>query len=245
MTVVLAATLLSAVGALGFYAIPRWWRSRAVSDLRAKCSADRILVLTYDDGPADFLTPKLIALFERFGRKATFFAKGVAAEKNAGLLDALTAAGHEIGCHSHAHLNAWKVLPHRALRDAMEGYATLSRWVPADGFYRSPYGKTDLYTSLQLSRKGIEQAWWTIDSGDTWAKLPDVDDTVHRVREAGGGVILLHDMHSDPARQRFVLELTERLLECIEAGEFVASSFGSLIDRPLPQASRTGRVLPS
>jgi hypothetical protein len=59
----------------------------------------------------------------------------------------------------------------------------------------------------------LRTAWWTIDSGDTWERLPAVDEVIARVREQGGGVVLLHDFDRSGDRCRYVLDLTSRLVE--------------------------------
>jgi len=241
MSITFGAMLLGVSAAAGssFYGIPLWRRRMAEASLRSRCTRERLIVLTYDDGPTRALTPRLLDLLGRFEVTATFFPKGVAAIGEQDLMDQLAEAGHEIGCHSQDHRHAWKALPPVCLRDALAGYETLSPWVPPDGLYRPPYGKIDLLTWTCLSRRGVEQAWWTIDSGDTWADLPRVEATVERVHEAGGGVVLMHDMHRDPARQRFVLELTERLLEDVATGTFVCRPFGALLDRPAAPTGKT------
>ena len=187
-------------------------------------------MLTYDDGPSSPLTGALLDLLRRRGASATFFAKGVAAAEGADQLDRIVAEGHEIGCHSHAHLNAWRVRPGRAWQDALRGFDTLARWVPNSGLYRPPNGKVDVQTWLGLERRGARLAWWTLDSGDTWSERPSVASVCERVQTEGGGVVLMHDMHSDPSRQRFVLELTEALLDLRDAQSLSCMRLGELID---------------
>ena len=65
--------------------------------------AGRKIALTYDDGPNPAYTPKLLALLDRFGARATFFSIGTWAEREPGLLRELQAAGHAIGNHTHTH----------------------------------------------------------------------------------------------------------------------------------------------
>jgi peptidoglycan/xylan/chitin deacetylase (PgdA/CDA1 family) len=189
-------------------------RRREIAALRARCRRAGVLALTYDDGPGPALTPQLLEVLRRHDVKATFFALGRRAQVAPEVLDAVADEGHEIGCHTLMHHNAWKVAPWRALADLDAGYDVLARWVPADGRFRPPHGKQTTVTRAALRGRGAPVAWWTIDSGDTFAELPDPGLVVARVREDGGAVVLLHD-HSDerpPERIEFVLEVTERLL---------------------------------
>ena len=217
------------MAALVVYGLPRWWRVRAVSQLRRTCQRERILVLTYDDGPGAGVTPPVLALLADYGATGTFFARGASAERVSGLLDEIASAGHEIGCHSQDHTNAWKVLPSRALRDAREGFSSLSRWVAHDGLYRAPHGKIDLFTWTRLNAHGVRQAWWTLDSGDTWRDLPSIDSVVEKVRATRGAVVLMHDMDRSEERQQFVVDLTEQLLKLAANEGLSCRSLGALL----------------
>jgi len=202
-------------------------KRREIAALRARCRQAGVLSLTFDDGPGPELTPRLLELLERHGAHATFFALGRRAQVAPEILDQVAAAGHEIGCHTLAHRNAWKSTPWAALADIAGGYAALAPWVAANGGFRPPNGKQTLLTRRALRRRSAPVAWWTVDSGDTFGELPSPDHAVERVRADGGGVVLLHD-HSEarPAeRLDFVLDVTERLL--------VAARADGLAVRPL------------
>jgi peptidoglycan/xylan/chitin deacetylase (PgdA/CDA1 family) len=196
-------------------------KKREIAALRARCRADRVLSLTFDDGPGPELTPRLLALLERHGAHATFFALGRRAQVAPEILDRVAAAGHEIGCHTLAHRNAWKVAPWAALEDISAGYTALAPWVAADGRFRPPHGKQTLLTGRALRRRDAPVAWWTIDSGDTFATLPDPAMATQRVRADGGGIVLLHDHSENRPTERldFVLDATERLLVAAETDD--------------------------
>lgn len=217
------------MASLVVYGLPRWWRVRAVAQLRRVCHRERILVLTYDDGPGAAVTPTILELLADYGATGTFFARGAYAERASELLDRIAVAGHEIGCHSQDHTNAWRVSPSRAFRDAREGFESLARWVAPSGLYRPPHGKIDLFTWARLSSRGVRQAWWTIDSGDTWDELPAIDSIVKEVRASRGGVVLMHDMGRSDERQQFVVDLTEQLLMLAAAEDFSCRPLGALL----------------
>jgi len=194
-------------------------KRREIAALRARCRERGVVALTYDDGPGPEITPRLLELLERHGAHATFFSLGRRALLAPAVLDAVAAAGHEIGCHTLVHRNAWKSAPWAALRDIADGYDALAPWVPADGRFRPPHGKQTLLTRRALRRRRAPVAWWTIDSGDTFAALPDPSHAAERVRADGGGVVLLHDHGEDRPAERidFVLDATERVLATARA----------------------------
>ena len=181
--------------------------------------SEPVLVLTYDDGPGESLTPRILEQLERHHARATFFLSGKRAERSPRVVDAVMAAGHELGCHTYDHLNAWKASPWRVWSDVERGYDTLARWVPPHGVFRPPYGKWTPLTRWQLRRRGAPVVRWTHDSRDTThGELPAPSAVIDGVMRDGGGVVLMHDFDRESdstyrtVRADFVLEVTEGLL---------------------------------
>ncbi len=61
------------------------------------------VALTFDDGPSDVTTPKILDLLDRYQAKAAFFVSGVNALKHPDLIREIIRRGHEIGNHSMNH----------------------------------------------------------------------------------------------------------------------------------------------
>ena len=185
--------------------------------LRARCRRERVLVLTYDDGPGIVLTPKLLDLLAAYNAKATFFLVGKCVMKAPESVARLQRDGHELASHSYAHLNAWKTTPWQGVNDVQRGFTTLGRNGIPFKLFRPPYGKITLLTWLATVCRGIGFGWWTKVSGDTYANLPDPQSVVQAIEQDGGGVVLLHDFDGTEERSTFVLELTKRLLDAAKS----------------------------
>jgi peptidoglycan/xylan/chitin deacetylase (PgdA/CDA1 family) len=233
---VILAPTLAAVGLLalvGVYLSPQLAKTAQIRGLRQQCRATRSLALTYDDGPGAELTPALLELLAAAGARATFFPTGRSAARNPGLLTRVATAGHEVGCHSQAHRHAWRSSPWQVLRDIDAGYRTLAPWVFPTGLYRPPYGKTTLATWWGSRRRDARLAWWTVDSGDTHAVLPEPTHVVELVRQAGGAVVLMHDfdrdLPNDVRRAAFVLRLTDMLLQAAPREGWHMRTLGELL----------------
>ena len=214
MTTTLAATMgLSASAA---YFSPMFWRRSRMSHLHRAVVNSRLLALTYDDGPSSTLTPLLLDLLRRWNAHATFFMLGQHAERHRSIVERISEEGHDIGCHSDKHVNAWTATPWKAIADINAGYARLSTWVKSDGIFRPPNGKMTLPTYWSIGRRGASVWWWTIDSGDSHPELPRAQQITDLVSKANGGIVLMHDGSiSIRAQERndFVLELTQSLLD--------------------------------
>lgn len=211
MNAALAATIGLAGSAV--YFSPWFWRRYRMSRIRREVINNRILALTYDDGPSAALTPQLLDLLQHRGARATFFMLGRHAQQYPQIVGRVLQEGHDVGCHSDQHLNAWKSPPWEAVADIDAGYARLSPWIPPNGMFRPPYGKMTLPTYWSIRRRGSPVWWWTIDSADTHKVLPSVTQIANRLRTEGGGIVLMHDLDRTPPRNDFVLELTTALLD--------------------------------
>jgi len=198
---------------LVLYFIPAAWKIKDIKRLSEKCERERLLALTYDDGPGRELTSRLLKLLEKYEVKASFFLLGRRLRNSVDIPEKLINAGHELGCHSQNHLNAWKIFPWRALKDIKNGYKTLDNWISDSALYRPPYGKITLPVWWMLKQKHAPLAWWTDDCGDTWKTLPVPEEIVKKILKKGGGVVLMHDFDRDSERMDYVIKTTELLLE--------------------------------
>jgi peptidoglycan-N-acetylglucosamine deacetylase len=202
------------------YLSPWLWRRAQARRLREELGRRRILALTYDDGPSPGMTPRLLSLLRSFDARAAFFMLGEHVQQYPQLVDRVLADGHDIGCHSDRHLNSWKVTPWHAIADVNAGYGKMHHWLPRNGMFRPPHGKLTLPMWLFLRLRGAPVWWWTIDSGDTWAVLPQPREIVTRVVDQGGGIVLMHDLDECQQRTEFVLETSSLLLEAARGGHF-------------------------
>lgn len=209
----LASTIVIS-GISGWLILPYAMRKVQEAILKRKCKASRTIVLTYDDGPGTEVTTKILALLKTYDARATFFVLGKNLADNSELVHMLVQAGHEIGTHSFQHLNAWKRSPFAVYRDIKLGFADIKAF-GQPLLFRAPHGKLTLATMLQVWFNQCRQAWWTIDSTDTWPAVMPIERVIEQIRINRGGVVLMHD-HSrpnNPEREAYVLDLTKSILE--------------------------------
>jgi peptidoglycan-N-acetylglucosamine deacetylase len=202
------------------------------SALRRRCREQRAVVLTYDDGPGDVLTPRLLDVLGERSARATFFALGRRATTKPALLDRIVAEGHEVGCHTYDHNNAWNVGAETARHDVDAGYEALAPWMAADGPFRPPFGKLAGGTLAAVRSRRVPVCLWTHDSGDTYATQPEPDAVIGAVVRDGGGVILMHDFDRDPpepARVEGILALTAGLVDAARKHGLSVRTAGELL----------------
>ena len=175
----------------------------------------RLLALTYDDGPNDPYTGRLMDVLERHGAKATFFLLGRFVEERPEIARALAAAGHAIGNHSWDH-------PNLIFASAAETIRQISRTQQAiidatsiePALFRPPFGGRRP-GSLRIARSlGLQPVMWNVSCYD-WKPISGEEIASRAQRQIrGGNVILLHDgeFHRVGVDRSRSIEATERIL---------------------------------
>ncbi len=222
---------LGAAGAAGYLA-PQALRIPAVRSLRRATRTHGAVCLTYDDGPGPETTPLLLDRLASAGGRASFFVVGGRVHEAPEVMARLVADGHELGAHSAHHLHGWKVDPVRHARDNEAGFRALEPWSDdSSPLFRPTFGKLTAASWTVARRHRARVAWWTLDSGDTWADLPPPQTVVDAIDADRGGVVLLHDLDRSAPRRDFVLDVTERLLALAERRDLAVIGLGELMAR--------------
>ena len=193
--------------------------------------AGRRIALTYDDGPNPVYTPKLMAILDRFGAKATFFSIGMWAEREPGLLRELHDAGHAIGNHTHTHptmplLSVAGVRDElRRCRGAVEASGIEFSRAGGGMLMRPPYGRRRPATLRTMREEGYEPITWSVTCYD-WRRTATQRSIARHAAQAGeGDIILMHDGNNlvpDADRSRSVAATEDTLQRYAAEGyEFV------------------------
>jgi peptidoglycan-N-acetylglucosamine deacetylase len=154
----------------------------------------RKLALTYDDGPNDPDTLKLMAVLARHDVRATFFVLGRFVQQKPEIVRALASAGHAIGNHSwdhprlifasNAELRRQVAQTQSAIFDACGVTPTL---------FRPPYGGRRPGTLSAVHTLGLKPVMWNVTCYD-WKSTSADKIFAHAQRQIhGGDVILMHD----------------------------------------------------
>ncbi len=189
--------------------------------LPSAARARREIALTFDDGPDPAVTPRVLAILESRGVRATFFCVGSRVEAHRELAAEIARRGHVVENHSHRHLHAFFFLPPASLRDEIERAqdAIAAATGRAPRLFRAPAGIRSPLLEPALARAGLGLAAWTRRGFDTVSGDP-ARVMARLVRGlAPGDILLLHDGSSARAAsgEPVVLEVLPRLLDAVEA----------------------------
>lgn len=155
---------------------------------------EKVLALTFDDGPHPIYTQKLLDILKAEDVKATFFVIGKMVEKHPELLKAIYAGGHEIGNHTFSHVTLTKIpqedilTEYRANNDIVQKTIGLKMVV-----CRPPGGDYDAQVIQAATACGLTTVLWTDDPGDYANPGTNVVAERTMARLSNGGIILLHD----------------------------------------------------
>ena len=98
---------------------------------------EKILWLTFDDGPSNEVTQWILTSLHNLNIKATFFLIGNQIEKYPGLYNEIIKNGHSVGNHSYSHKNGWVTSTKNYLYDVQKCETLLKN----NTLFRPPYGK--------------------------------------------------------------------------------------------------------
>lgn len=205
----LAALALFLAGALLAVFLAARLSCPADAAAAAAVGTEKLLALTFDDGPRRSTTSALLDGLARRGVHATFFLVGSNLDGNEELILRMEAEGHQVGIHSYNHkmltgLNAADLYAEvGALRDR------LTDLLGHDGFLlRPPYGKTD---DALRRRAGAPIILWSVDPEDWSDDDSDRQTALILSQVQDGDIILLHDIY--PSSVDTALRVVDALLD--------------------------------
>ncbi len=102
---------------------------------RIKKHKEKVVFLTFDDGPVPEVTPWVLDLLDSYGIKATFFMVGDNVARNPELFEEVRRRGHSYGNHTMHHLQGMKVTTNRYMHDITEANDLIG-----SALFRPPHG---------------------------------------------------------------------------------------------------------
>lgn len=166
---------------------------------------EKIIYLTFDDGPHPVATPFVLEFLKKYNAKATFFCIGKNVLANPAIYKRILDEGHSAGNHTHNHLNGWKTNTDVYLADVSEAskYLTTKLFRPPYGRIRSSQIKG---ISEAMENKSAKIIMWDVLSGDFDESLSKEKCLNNVTRTAKpGSIIVFHDSEKAFSRLKYAL----------------------------------------
>jgi peptidoglycan/xylan/chitin deacetylase (PgdA/CDA1 family) len=202
---------------------------------------ERIVALTFDDGPNPRYTPAILELLAHHGARATFFAIGANLERHLGLAREVTAQGHEVANHTYAHERIEQLDFREVREEVARGAGAIesatgrtSRWL------RPPRGMVTGAVVAAAAAEGHDVAMWSVSRGSSTADDDDAGVCTALLADLQpGAIVLLHDGvgATDDGRPQLLRRRDAELralgpfLEQASAAGYRFVTLGELVDR--------------
>lgn len=160
-----------------------------------KQTKEKIVALTFDDGPDTIQTPRILQVLKKEQIPACFFCIGKKVKGNEELLREIVAEGHLIGNHSYSHTGFFPLYNFKRMKEDLQTCQSALETVTSQPvtLFRPPFGVTNPTIAQAVRQLGYKTIGWNIRTLDT--QYPAPEKILRRIRKrlCPGSVILLHD----------------------------------------------------
>jgi peptidoglycan/xylan/chitin deacetylase (PgdA/CDA1 family) len=159
---------------------------------------NKLVAITFDDGPHPTWTPRVLDILRRYHVKATFFVLGVNAERYPALVARIHREGHTVANHTWSHRAVTTLGPAALRNDLLRTSASIKRHSGQKVvcWFRPSYARHDRASDARVMALGPSVVLWSIDTGD-WRRPGSAAIRARAARARSGDIVLLHDGGGD------------------------------------------------
>lgn len=182
------------------------WASADVGSnvyLKAVCkknTEEKVVALTFDDGPNERMTPLVLDVLKKHDIKATFFLIGNKADRHPEIVRRMVSEGHIVANHTFSHKGTFPLSSPASVRKELKDCNTAIEKIigKKPRLFRPPFGVTNPIIGKEVVASGMLTVGWSIRSLDTLEKRErkEVCDRI-MAKLHPGAIILLHDRCKD------------------------------------------------
>ena len=167
---------------------------------------EKILYLTFDDGPHPIATPFVLDTLKEYNAKATFFCIGKNVQVHKQIYQRILDEGHKAGNHTFNHVNGWKTNDETYIKEVMNA----KQYIDTD-LFRPPYGRISRFKINLLQQAGFKIIMWDVLSGD-FDKEESKEKCASNVilQAKTGSIIVFHDSEKAFQKMSYALPLVLR-----------------------------------
>lgn len=189
----------------------------------------KLVALTFDDGPDNYYTPRILDILQAKGVHATFFMVGKQAKHFPLIVKKIAEEGNAIGNHSWDHPELWKLSNAQVTQEIVSTQNEIQQITgQRTTLFRPPYGKLTPADMILIHNLGYRIIDWSVDTLD-WkgssahAILQNVNKEV-----SPGGIILEHSL-GRPGELNGTLQALPQIIDRLKAQGYEFVTIPTLI----------------
>lgn len=189
-------------------------------------TSDKMVCLTFDDGPDDEITPQVLNILKRYHVKASFFFVGNKLEQHPDVVQRAYQDGHLVLSHSWSHQQLNLMERQEIKREIQLTEDKLYELIgQRPAFIRPPFGEIDGKVADVVKSKNGKVILWSIDTLD-WSQR-EKNNIINNVTEnvRPGDIILMHcdgdKTETVNALPEIITSLREKGYQFVDLGEML------------------------
>jgi peptidoglycan/xylan/chitin deacetylase (PgdA/CDA1 family) len=165
-----------------------------------KNPAEKIIYLTFDDGPIPEVTPWVLDVLDQFQIKSTFFCVGENVQKYPHIYNELIARGHKTGNHTFNHTKGL----FKNNQEYLDNIEKAAFYIKSD-LFRPPHGALKI-SQLNKLKKKYKIIQWDVISRD-YNKDLSGEEVLNIVKKytRNGSIIVFHDSVKAEKNMRYAM----------------------------------------
>ena len=205
------------ITALGVWKLKLNFFGKAITSL----SNPHEVMLTFDDGPSEHLTPKILDILKKYNVKALFFLLGEEAQKYPLIVKRISDEGHIIGSHDMNH--NWDRnlrFTKRLIKDIGNSCKIISNITQKEiKYYRPPVGLSNPHLFKAIKKLNLTVIGWDGWPGDGGNRFIDKVKDIPAIADLKPTIILLHDCeHNSEITPEVIISVEKLILNLKENG---------------------------
>ena len=181
-----------------------WWLKKIYKTCIWQINTkQKIIYLSFDDGPHPVATPFVLDELKKYHAKATFFCIGKNVVMYPEIYKRIIAEGHSVGNHTLNHLNGWKTKNNIYIENILSANKYINSFL-----FRPPYGKIRFRQLRILFRlkQPFKVIMWSVLSGDFDNGITKIKCLNNVIKNTGdGSIVVFHDSEKALDKLSFVL----------------------------------------
>jgi peptidoglycan-N-acetylglucosamine deacetylase len=191
-------------------------------------TTQKVVAITFDDGPNPVYTPQVLEIFSEAKGKATFFMIGEQMKSHPEVVKQVRDQGHEIGNHTFTHPKLSQLSEQDCLKEVEDTEILIEKMAGRKPVvFRPPYLDYNRDTVSLLQKKKYPMIGALNLEAQDWEQ-PGVEHILEKSREAvkNGSILIFHDGYGDRSQtieavRMLVSELTSQGYQLVTVSELL------------------------